>query len=273
MSQLLEPRRVETDAWKRWCKTGFRLTLRLWMSALPLSVILGVSIGWVMDHVHPLLGLVAVVFSGLWHVMLFTLAERAAEGKRVSVGDAWAGLAEFVSRNGRAAWDQLRQRAIRTFVLAAALLAILGLAMLFFASSTPAESVAPRVRPDWFEWASLCSSWTLVFLWGAGLQRGGVMSSASMLIRKHGLGFEEAETLWNRAVLKNASCLSLVGMLFLVLCQLMIVFPFLSFFIFPLEVFWACVVTVAGRDIFGHKEALEKQEARESASAAVPSLT
>lgn len=273
MSQLLEPRRVEVDAWKRWCKTGFRLTLRLWMSALPLSLIVGVGVGWTMEHVHPLLGLVAVTFSGLWHAMLFTLAERAAEGKRVSVGDAWAGLAEFVGLNGRAAWDQLRHRAIRTFVLAAALLTIFGLVMLIFASSAPAEPVAPRVRPDWFEWASLCSSWTLVFLWGAGLQGGGVMSSASMLMRKHGLGFEEAETLWSRAVLKNAPCISFVGMLFLVVSQIMLVLPFLSFFIFPLEVFWACVVTVAGRDIFGHKEALEKQEARESASAAVPSLT
>ncbi len=271
MSQTLEPRTVDPASWKRWVKIGCSLGWRVWISALPLSLIVGLGACWLLET-HLAFGLLILPLTGLWQAMLFTLAEQAASGKQVSVLDAWDGVVAYWRLPGKPAQQQLRQRALYALFLTLFVLAMVGFILLLASLSGPGSKPPAVPLPLWKQFADLSSYWAIIFLWSFGLQKGGFMSCMNMLVRKHGMDWGSAEGLWDRAMAKNSSSLSLLAMLGMLGAQAMMFIPVASFFIFPVEVIWACIVTVAARDMFEGKDALEKQEARSSVASHAPTL-
>lgn len=272
---MLEPRVTAPDAWKRWLKTSAQLTGRLWLSALPLSLIVGGLVGWGLRETHHLLGLVILPLTGLWQVVMLGLAERAAQGKRVTVGDAWESVADFCLQRPALVLQQMKARFVLGLAVLAAFLVIMGGVMaLRWLLEPPAAVVPLPVSPPGLllELSFFASNWALVWVWTWGIQSGGLLSGVQTLVRKHGLAWGEALPLWQKAARLNQHNLKFVLLPGFLLGQTMVFFPYLGFLIFPLEIFWACLVAVVMRDIFDQKDALDPQEARVTTTQASTAL-
>lgn len=274
MSQLLEPREVEPGAWKRWLKTSARLSLRLWLSALPLVLAIGLCVGWGLRETNYVAGLVLLPLTGLWQVLLLSLAERAAAGKRVTVGDAWDGVVAFCRQSPDVVWEQIKSRVL----LALGLLAVAGAihGVIFVVRwATDAGAIPPvPAQPDpslFMELSSMASCWALFWMWTWGAQMGGVLSGMQTLVRKHGMDWNAAGKLWNQALRKNGRSLFPLIMGGVLMSYILLFITPLSLLVFPFEVFWTCLIAVVMRDMFEKKDALDPQEARESVAAKAPS--
>lgn len=267
MSTLLQPRQVGPGSWKRWVRQSLRLTGRVWLSLLVFSIAVGLTGGWVARQGLFLGFVVCVGAFGLWQAMLMHTAERAAAGKRVTVGDAWEGLKQFWQLPGGQAQLQLKVRLICSLLFYLAFLLLFILPLTWFVASNPevaqdlsAATPAPR-HPAWAWLLAMASGWVLVFFWSWVNQRGGMACSANMLVRRYGLDWDMALAVWERAVRLNHVHLRPLYWIFFAILLAMLWMPVL---IFPLEVFWVCLVTVAGRDMFEQEGELAPQEARES---------
>lgn len=264
MSGLIQPREVAPGALKRWTKESLRLGGRVWMTLLAFSVLGGLAGGWLAQQ-GLFLGFVGCVAAfGLWQAMLLHTAERAAAGKRVTVGDAFDGLVGFWRLPGKQAQVQLKVRLICSLIFYAFFMLVI-IAPLFWFLSSNAETVselskaAPPQRSVWDLLTVMAGSWMLVFFWSWLNQRGGIVCSANMLVRRYGVDWDMALALWEKAVLLNHREVRSLYLVFLGMLVAMVMLPVL---VFPLEVFWVCLVTVAGRDMFEQEEALAPQEAR-----------
>ncbi len=268
MSGTLQPRQTAPGAWKRWLKEGARLGGRVWMSLLALSLLVGLSGGWV-AHQLMFLGFVGCITAfGLWQAMLLHTAERAAAGKRVTVGDALDGLLGFWRLPGHQAQYQLRVRLICCLICYALFMLVFVAPLLWFLHTNPdvlqelsQQRNGSKVLGVWDHVFFMARGWALVFFWSWINQRGSILASTSMLVRRYGMEWDLAHALWERAVRLNAHNLKPLYGVFFVLLLGMFLVPVL---VFPLEVMWVCVVTVAARDMFEQEEALAPQEARVS---------
>ena len=265
MPRLLEPRQVAPGAYKRWLKESVRLAGRVWMSLLAFSLLVGLLGGW-LAHQGFFVGFVVCVTAfGLWQALLLHTAERAAAGKRVTVGDGVDGVLAFWSLPGRQAQFQLKVRLICSVLFYVLFLVVFLLPMLWYTASHPeiaaevAQQAPPSGHPVWRLLLAMAGGWVLVFFWSWVNQRGGILSPANMLVRKHGLDWDMALALWERAVRLNYLQLRPLYWVFFGVLVAMLWLPVL---VFPLEVFWVCLVTVAARDMFEQEEALSPQEAR-----------
>lgn len=275
MSRLLEPRSTPEGAWKRWSKTSLKLTGRLWLSALPLTLTVGLLVGWGFWETGLWLGLLLLPFTGLWQAALLTLAERAAAGKRVTVGDAWEGVATFCRQCPKQVGEQLRDRTLLGVGALAAFGVIIGLAWVLeyflgpraVSAATPEKTLGPLA-----ELAEYASLWALMWIWAWGCQRGGYLSGVQSLVRRYGLSWQEAELIWNRAFQLNRHNLAPFVLPALLVSQLMLFVPYIAWAMFLAEIWWACVVAVMMRDVFEHQDALAAQEERAAATQAHPSL-
>lgn len=267
MPQLLEPRETPPHAWKRWLKVGLRLSTRMWLTVLPLSLILGLAGGWLALSAWGL-GIIALTaVSGLWQAALLHTAEAAAAGKRVDVGTAWEGLARFWRQPGAVARHQLKVRAVVSAVLATVLMLVLVLPLYWALSQQGAPATPTRPVTPWILFVQCAAGWGMVFMWSWMMQRGGSVAMASFLVRQHGVDWETAHRLQERALLRNHHNLRPLSILFLVSVLALFLSPWL---VFLAELAWVSVMTVAARDIFGGREALEPQEARSPALALAP---
>lgn len=264
MSGLVQPRQVAPGALKRWVKESLRLGGRVWMTLLAFSVLGGLAGGWVAQQ-GLFLGFVAcLAVFGLWQAMLLHTAERAAAGKRVTVSDAFDGLVGFWRLPGKQAQVQLKVRLVCSLIFYAFFMLVIIAPLFWFLSSSVVEvTQAPQAaepRPTvWALLTVMAGGWMLVFFWSWLNQRGGIVCSANMLVRRYGVDWDMALALWEKAVLLNHREVRSLYLVFLGMLVAMVMLPVL---VFPLEVFWVCLVTVAGRDMFEQEEALAPQEAR-----------
>lgn len=268
MSNTAEPRIVEPNSWKRWWRVGAQLGWRVWLTILPLSLIVGVGASWLSLQMWGLGFFVLMALSGLWQAALLHTAERAASGKRVDVSTPVEGWLSMWRLPQKQAVEQIKVRTVVSVVMTA-LLTLLVLLPVYLFSAVNDPGVAAKTPPDQDDVTALklffqcAANWVVVFLWSWLFQRGGSVSMANMLVRKYQLGWEEAHALVERAVSRNRSNFIALAMSFVVITVLMFLAPWL---VFLAEVMWACVITVAARDIFEQKEDLDPQEARVSAT-------
>lgn len=278
MSQLFEPRAVGDDAWKRWGKEAGKLFARVWVSALPMSLAVGLASGWILSQsVFFLFAFLPLVL--LWETMLVALAERAADGKSVTVGDAWAAMAQFWGRTDWSDGTGLKIRVLVATVVAAVMATLVGVgitAMAWLASSSSPEAAAAVVETPTLssleqlgEWASW---WGVIFLWGWALNRRLTLSCVNALVRKNGLTWGAADRMWSVGLSLNHKSLRVISLACLVLGVAIIFVPMAAVLVFPLEVFWSCLIAVVHRDIYEHKSALDTQEVAAKATASSPSL-
>lgn len=271
MALLMEPRRVEPGAWRRWVKVGGRLGARVGLTLLPLSVIVGLAGGAIASQLFSLAIVPVVAMSGVWQAAVLGTAERAAQGKRVDVGTAGECAWAFWRLPDGQAWQQVRARAAVAAVLTGLMLLLVVLPLAWYASGRPDDPTAIKPSPDaWRQLWSYASSWGSVFLWSWAAQRGGSVAMANMLVRQHGLGWEQAHHLFNQAYLLNRVELMQLSLVFLAASvPVLLVLPWL---VFPLEVVWASIVTVAARDIFDHTGTLAPQEPKPASASVRPAL-
>lgn len=278
MSQLFEPRAAGDDAWKRWSKEAGKLFARVWVSALPMSLAVGLAGGWLLSQsVFFLFAFLPLVL--LWETMLVALAERAAEGKSVTVGDAWAALAQFWGRTDWSDGTGLKIRVVVATVVAAAMAVIVmaGLAVMSWVASAASPQAAAAVveapalssLEQLGEWASW---WGVVFLWGWALNRRLTLSCVNALVRKNGLTWGDADRMWAVGLSLNHKSLRVLSLACLALGAVIVFVPMVAVLVFPLEVFWSCLIAVVHRDIYEHKSALDTQEVAAKATASSPSL-
>lgn len=264
MSQLLDPRTTPPNAWKRWFRVGAKLGWRVWLTILPLSLVVGLAGGWMSTQLWGLGVMLLTAVSGLWQAVLLHTAEQAARGKRVDVGTAWDGLMALWRLPERQAVRQIRARAIVSVVLFSVLMLLFVLPLYWFMSQNPPAAETPAAAPTaltmFFQYAGV---WGTVFLWSWLLQRGGSVAMTNMLVRQHGMDWEAAHALNEKAYHRNRHNLQPLSMIFIAMAMLLFFAPWV---VFLLEVVWASVITVAARDIFENKEALETQEARVTSS-------
>ena len=262
MSHLLEPRTTPPNAWKRWLRVGAKLGWRVWLTILPLSLIVGLAGGWMSTQLLGFGVLLLTTVSGLWQAMLLHTTEQAARGKRVDVGTAWDGLMALWRLPGGQAIQQIRARAIVSVLVFSLLMLLFFLPLYWFASQNPEAAKAPEKAVTgvmlFFQYAGV---WGTVFLWSWLLQRGGSVAMANMLVRQHGMDWESAHALSEKAQSRNRHNLQPLSMIFIAMAMVLFFAPWM---VFLLEVVWASVISVAARDIFENKEALEPQEARVS---------
>lgn len=268
MSNTAEPRIVEPNSWRRWWRVGAKLGWRVWLTILPLSLIVGVGASWLSLQMWGLGFFVLMALSGLWQAALLHTAERAASGKRVDVSTPVEGWLSMWRLPQKQAIEQIKARGVIS-VVAALVMTVLVLVpvYLFMAfGETGVTAKTPSAPEDATAlklFLQCAANWVVIFLWSWLLQRGGSVSMANMLVRKYQLSWEEAHALVERAVSRNRSNFMALAMSFVVITVLMFLAPWL---VFLAEVMWACVITVAARDIFEQKEALDPQEARVSAT-------
>ncbi len=266
MSQLLAPRAVGPDAWKRWCKESGRLMGRTWLSAGPMIVLVGLAGGWLME-IHFGFFFLMLPLMLFWETLLLSMAERAAEGKRITVGDALDGVVGFWSSGGWGARNGLKLHFLATSIASvgfgALLLGLLGLADWLVAASPETASRPMVAVPSLFaqvsDWASW---WSILFMWGWALPRRLLLSCCNPLVRRTGVTWEASGKLWDLGLALNFKSIRILSLSCLVLCFALLLGGYLSVLIFPLELFWACLTAVVYRDVFEEKEALETQEAR-----------
>jgi len=259
---MIEPRAVAPGAWKRWLKESVRLGGRVWMSLLAFSLVVGLTGGWFAHQALFAGFIVCVVFFGLWQAMLMSAAEKAASGKRVTVGDAIDGVMGFWKLPGRQAQFQITFRLVCCVICYAFFFLVFVLPLLWYLSNNPQEAAelaknrsTQALTGVWAQLFYISSGWGLVFFWSWINQRGSILSCTNMLVRR----YEMAVALWERAVRLNRANIRPLYFFFFAMLLAMFLMPVL---VFPLEVFWVCVVTVAGRDIFEQQEKLAPQEAR-----------
>ena len=263
MAQMLDPRVTDPQAWRRWLKEGSKLGWRVWLTLLPLSVLLGLGAGWVTRQGWGAGMILIIALSGLWQAMLLATAEQAAAGKRVDIGTAIGGLMAFWRLEGKQAQRQIKVRAtvmaLGLAVVVLFLLVVFAVMALVGPPPGTAEAPPPVVRSTFQQVSSVAGSWATVFLWSWLLQRGGQTAMTNMLVRRHGMDWESAKRLDDLCASRNAHNLRPLAFAFLVVPLVMIFSPLL---IFVIELVWVSVVTVAARDIYENKEALDPVEAR-----------
>lgn len=260
MSQFLEPRSLPNDVWKRWWRQGARLAVRSAPTLLPLVVLVGLAVGTFSQALFGVGAFLFLAVSGMWQAMLLSLLEQSARGKRLDLGMAWQALLDFLALPGRIAQQQLTVRFAWSLAAVGGLFVLVWLAQQLIVPTDPPP--APRAPPSqWEELFFVVRDWGLVFIWSWVLQVGGTTSMSNYLVRNYGLTWEQAHELNQRAVRKN------LGLSALKLSFLFVMFSvmFGIVFTFVLEILWLAIMTVAARDLFEQKDALDPVEAREAA--------
>ena len=262
MPQTLEPRQAPPHAWRRWIKDGGKLAWRVAWAVLPVSVLMGLAGGWVARQGMGVGFIAVMALTGLWQAMLLSTAEKAARGQRVNVGTPFQGLTEFWCLPGGQAQLQMKIRAFFPavlFVLLAAFLGIVGLLVKATNGSVDIETTAAAVpATSSLELLSgLAVLWGVAFFWSWVLQRGYQTAMTNMLVRRHGLDWDSACALDERARDLNGKNLLPIAMLFIVGYACLAFAPLL---VFVVELVWVCIVTVAARDVFEQQESLAPME-------------
>lgn len=275
MTPVFEPRSVGADAWKAWLRQAAKLFGRVWWVALPMTILVGLVGGWLLDEHFVWLFVFLFPFALMWETTLVALADRAANGKPSSLGEVWGDVAEFWVR---APWSDrggLKYRFILLAAVGLVMLVVVGAVVALFqwwlstTGVTPKPSEPPSLLTTLSNWSSW---WGVVFLWGWALHKNLMISCLNPLVRKVGVSWELGEKLWEKGIERNFLSLRLLSFGCLGLSIFLMIVPGASLLFFPLEIFWACLVMVIYRDVFEHKTALEKQEATSAASQASPSL-
>ena len=278
MAQLFDPRTLEPTAWRRWVREGLRLAWRASLTLLPLSVLLGLGIGWVVSRdeasllkalgvpldpgVSWVLGSSAllqaplIVFFGLWQMALLEVLAASASGRRVDVGMVWTSIHGFWTQPGRPAQRQMAARARWAAILVASLMSLGALMVM----NTPPEDLLKslaRLAQRRESFVSAAAAWYSTFMLCWTFQRHSAVSLSGPLVRKHGMDWDQAHVLSRQALSRNFRSFLFLRYIFMGVLVLVMLVPPAAWLVFPFELLWASVLTVAYRDIFEAKSQLD----------------
>ena len=242
MTTTLKPRQVDENAPKRWVKEGFGVFKRTYMVLLPLSLLVGLGVGYLLFTNLLVFAPFVVGLSGLWQALMLHVSEEAAKGKRVTIQTAFEGLLLFAQAPNNVMKRQIMVR----FLVSGAVCWSFLLLVIFFGGEAKPE----RVR-TLFEIFSLMSDrWLTFFIWVWAFQRCGIFSFLNPLVRRFGMEWDMATALTIQGQQTNQHCRSKVTFVFFLPVFTIVFAPYLIFFF---DIFWSGFITVAYRDIFEHE--------------------
>lgn len=259
MSNILKPKQVNEDAPKMWLKQGRTLFMRVALAMLPLMIVVGLGVAYLIKLNFLLVLPCVVALTGLWHASMLHVCEQAAKGVRVTFLTAFEGAKLYTQLPDQVMFQQMKKRFLIAGV-ACLVLYLLGV-WVHNLDKNP-EMVTPPDLTSLQVFLKLCSQWTSVFIWGWAFQAGGgAFSFINPLVRNFGVSWDTAIHLSEQARAMNPKQTGKMTIAFFLMLFTVIYLPVLIFFF---ELYWMAVMTVAYREVFEEENGLAQQEEREA---------